>query len=40
MRAVTHDKISGPLSPALIYEPKRGFCGDGKIDKGKVKRRY
>lgn len=34
VRAVTNEGLTGPFSPTLIYEAKRGFCGDGKIDKG------
>ena len=37
VRAVINENEEGPFSPPLIYEAKRGFCGNGKIDKGKKK---
>jgi hypothetical protein len=36
VRAETHEGEAGPFSPLLIYEAKRGFCGDGKMDEGKL----
>lgn len=36
VQAITHEGVAGPFSPPLIYEARRGFCGDGKIDEGTV----
>ena len=37
VKAMTNEGETSPFSPTLTYEPMRGFCGDGKIDKGKFK---
>ncbi|EDO34671.1 predicted protein, partial [Nematostella vectensis] len=32
VRAVTSSGLKSPPSPPLTYTPKRGFCGDGRVD--------